>query len=259
MAEGRRILAINVNNTHTMLGVFHGETLAAHWRLATDRLRTADEYGLLVRSLFKEEGLAHGEIAGIALASVVPPATATFVEMCRRYFGLEPLQVGPGIKTGLSIKYENPREVGADRVADAVAAIKLYGPPLVIVDLGTATTFDAISPQGDYLGGAIAPGLGIAAEALYSRAAKLPRIEMVRPRSAIGKNTVASMQAGLIFGYAALVDGMVRRFAAEMGCKPRVVATGGLAPVMGDAETIDLVEPHLVLIGLRLIHEMNEG
>lgn len=251
------ILAININNTHTLLGVFRRDELLADWRLATDRMRTPDEYGLLARNLLREAGLAPEEVEGVALASVVPPVTPTFVAMCRKYLGREPIQVGPGIKTGLSIKYENPREVGADRVVNAVAAIKLYGPPLILVDLGTATTFCAIGPQGDYLGGAIAPGLGIAAEALYTRTAKLPRIELVRPRTAIGKNTVASMQSGLVFGYAALVDGLVRRFAAEMGCRPKVVATGGLAGMMADAETIDLVDPHLTLQGLRIIYEMN--
>jgi len=251
------ILAININNTHTTLGAFEGDKLVADWRLATDRMRTSDEYGLIVRSLFKEAGFLPGDVDGIAMASVVPPVTQTFVSMCVKYFKMEPIQIGPGIKNGLSIKYENPREVGADRVAVAVAAIKLYGPPLIIVDLGTATTFDAINAQGDYLGGAIAPGLGIAAEALFARTAKLPRIELVRPKTAIGRNTVSSMQAGLVFGYAALVDGMVRRFMAEMNCRPKVIATGGLAGVMGDAETIEIVDPHLTLHGLRLIYEMN--
>ena len=251
------ILVININNTHTLLGVFRGDELAADWRLATDRMRTTDEYGLLARSLFHEAGLAPEEVEGVALASVVPPVTSTFVAMCRKYFGREPIQVGPGVKTGLSIKYENPREVGADRVVNAVAAINLYGPPLILVDLGTATTFCAIGPQGDYLGGAIAPGLGIAAEALYTRTAKLPRIELVRPKTAIGRNTVASMQSGLVFGYTDLVDGLVRRFAVEMGCRPKVVATGGLAAMMAEAETIDLVDPHLTLQGLRLIYELN--
>jgi len=252
------LLAININNTHTLLGVFCQDNLVADWRLATDRMRTTDEYGLIVRSLLQEASLAREDLKGIILASVVPPVTSTFVSMCQRYFGRDPLQVGPGVKTGLAIKYENPREVGADRVVNAVAAIKLYGPPLVLVDLGTATTFCAIGPQGEYLGGAIAPGLGIAAEALYTRTAKLPRIELVRPKTAIGKNTVASMQSGLIYGYAALVDGMVRRFAAEMGCQPRVIATGGLAHMMKDAETVDLVDPDLTLQGLRLIYEMNQ-
>ena len=251
------LLGMNINNTHTLVGVFKGEELVAHWRLATDRVRTADEYGLIITNLLKMSGLNPEAIDGLILASVVPPVTATFVEMGKKYFGREPMQVGPGIKTGLPIKYENPREVGADRVVNAVAGIKLYGPPLILVDLGTATTFCAISPEGEYLGGAIAPGLGIAAEALYTRTAKLPRIELARPKTAIGRNTVASMQSGLIFGYAALVDGMVRRIAAEMGCKPKVIATGGLAFMMTDAETIDLVDPHLTLKGLRIIYEMN--
>ncbi len=251
------LLVININNTHTMFGVFIGDRLAADWRLATDRMRTADEYGLVTLNFLRETGLSPGEVEGIALSSVVPPVTPTFVQMCQKFFHIEPLQVGPGVKTGLSIKYENPREVGADRVVNAVAAIKIYGPPLIIVDLGTATTFCAIGPQGDYLGGAIAPGLGIAVEALYSRAAKLPHIEMVRPPHAIGKNTVSSMQAGLIYGYAALVDGVVRRFMQEMACMPKVIATGGLAKVMSDAETIELVDPHLTHHGLRLIYEMN--
>lgn len=252
------LLGMNINNTHTLIGVFEGEKLLADWRLATDRLRTPDEYGLIITNLLVMAGLEPKAVEGLILASVVPPVTATFVQMCKRYFGREPMQVGPGIKTGLPIKYENPREVGADRVVNAVAAIKLYGPPLILVDLGTATTFCAISPQGEYLGGAIAPGLMIAAEALYTRTAKLPRIELARPKTAIGRNTVASMQSGIIFGYAALVDGMVRRFAAEMGCRPKVIATGGLAGMMTDAETIDLVDPHLTLKGLRIIYEMNK-
>ncbi|MGE5598557.1 MAG: type III pantothenate kinase [Bacteroidota bacterium] len=252
------ILALNINNTHTLLGVFAGDRLLADWRVSTDRARTADEYGLLARNLFREAGLSPQEVEGIALASVVPPVTSVFVQMCRKYFQCDPIQVGPGVKTGLSIKYENPREVGADRVVNAVAAIRIYGPPLILVDLGTATTFCAIGPQGDYLGGAIAPGLGIAAEALYTRTAKLPRIELVRPKAAIGRNTVSSMQSGIIFGYAALVDGLVRRFAAEMGCQPKVVATGGLAHMMSDAETIDVVDPLLTLHGLRFIYEMNQ-
>ncbi|NLG83432.1 MAG: type III pantothenate kinase [Firmicutes bacterium] len=251
------LLGMNINNTHTLIGVFAGEKLLANWRLATDRLRTPDEYGLIVTNLLSMAGLDPKAVDGLIIASVVPPVTATFVEMCQRYFGREPMQVGPGTKTGLPIRYENPREVGADRVVNAVAGVKLYGPPLILVDLGTATTFCAISPQGEYLGGAIAPGLMIAAEALYTRTAKLPRIERTRPKTAIGRNTIASMQSGIVFGYAALVDGMVRRFAAEMGCKPKVIATGGLAWMMTDAETIDLVDPHLTLKGLRIIYEMN--
>ncbi len=251
------LLAIDVGNTQTVLGVFEGEDLIARWRVATDRHRTADEYGLIVLSFLERAGIARDRLRGIVMASVVPPITRVFADTCRQYLGHSPLQLGPGIKTGLSIKYENPREVGTDRVANAVAGIKLYGPPLIIVDFGTATTFDAIGPQGDYLGGALAPGLAIAAEALYARAAKLPRIELGRPKTAIGRNTVAAMQAGLVFGYAGLVDGLIERFMREMDCQPRVIATGELAAAVEDAATIELIDPDLTLHGLRIIHGMN--
>lgn len=252
------ILVFDIGNTHTVAGVFDGQNLVVDWRIATDRNRTGDEYGILVRNLFSDRGIDPRTVNAIVISSVVPPVMMACEEMCHRYFDIEPLVVGPGTRTGLAIKYENPREVGADRIVNAVAALETYGAPLIVVDFGTATTFDAISEQREYLGGAITPGLGISAEALFARTAKLPRIELVRPRAAIGRNTVWSMQSGLIFGYAAMVDGLVRRIKSEMGGSPQVIATGGLGGLIApDCETIEKFDPDLTLVGLRIIYEHN--
>jgi type III pantothenate kinase len=252
------LLALDVGNTNITAGVFDGERLRARWRIAADVERLADEYAVTLLALLGAEGISAGDIAEAALCSSVPDLNPVFEQICQRYFRATPLIVGPGTRTGVRIFYE-PRELGADRVVDAVAATRLHGPPpLVIVDLGTATVFDAISGEGDYLGGAIAPGLGIASEALYERAAKLYRVELERPRAAIGKNSVTAIQSGILFGYVALVEGMVARFKQEIGSEARVIATGGWAELVARETTVvDVVDLDLTLVGLRLIYELN--
>ncbi|TLS48619.1 type III pantothenate kinase [Paenibacillus antri] len=252
------ILVVDVGNTNIVLGLYERETLRFHWRVATNRSSTADEYGILICSLFQHAGVRVDDVEGVMISSVVPPVNAMLDHMCRKYVRRAPAFVGPGIKTGLNIRYENPREVGADRIVNAVAGIHKYGSPLIVVDFGTATTFCYIDEKGDYIGGAIAPGIGISTEALYQRAAKLPRIELARPRSTVGRTTVASMQSGIIFGFAGQVDGIVERIREEFGTRPRVVATGGLAEMIaGESKTIDTIDPLLTLEGLRLIYERN--
>jgi type III pantothenate kinase len=252
------LLAVDIGNTNITVGIFQGEQLRTTWRLAPDVNRLADEYGVLMISLLGQEGFARGDVDAAVMSSVVPDLEPVFDQVCRRYFDVRPLMVGTGVRTGLRILYDSPREVGADRVADAVAAIHMYGPPLILVDLGTAAVFDAISKEGDYLGGAIAPGLTIAAEALFRRAAKLYRVELARPKTAIGRNTVAAVQSGLIFGYVGLVEGIVARFKEELGGNAKVVATGGWAELLAlETTVIDVVDPNLTLTGLRIIYELN--
>lgn len=252
------LLAIDIGNTNIVLGTYREEELVACWRLATDVHKMADEYAVLLHSLFSNEGLSKSEIKGAAISCVVPPLLPIFQEICREHLRVEPLVVGPGIKTGVRILIDNPRELGADRIVNAIAARRLYGTPAIVIDFGTATTFDVISREGDYLGGAIAPGIGISAEALYREAAQLPRIELTVPKKVIGKNTVASMQSGVLFGYVALVEGMVERIEEELGEEAKVIATGGLAGVIArETSTIQLVNLNLTLEGLRLIYEMN--
>src|SRR3990170_99663 len=254
---GAVLLAIDIGNTNVVLGVYDGEELLANWRVATDANRMPDEHAIILQSLLAYRGLSFADIGAVVLASVVPPLVTTYSEMFERYLNLEPLVVSPGIKTGVRVLYENPKEVGADRIANALAAHRLYGGPAVIIDFGTATTFDAINPKGDYLGGAIAPGINISAEALYTHAAKLPRIELVTPKVAIGRNTVSSMQSGLIFGYVGLVEGLIIRFKRELeGAK--VIATGGLAPIIARETTlIEIVNSQLTLEGLRMLYDLN--
>jgi type III pantothenate kinase len=253
------LLAIDIGNTNITLGLYQGETLGPRWRLATDHERMPDEYGITLVHLFQHAGHTPAEVEAVVVASVVPPLTSTFTQACRQYLDKEPLVVDAGVKTGVRVRYEDPRQVGADRVADAAAVRKLYGGPACIVDFGTGTTFDAVSAEGDYLGGAIAPGIGIAAEALFQRTAKLPRVDLVRPPAAIGRNTVHSMQSGLLFGYVGLVEGMVARFRAELGPTMKVIGTGGLAEVIvRETEVIDIVAPWLTLDGLRIIYELNQ-
>ncbi|OIQ59229.1 type III pantothenate kinase [Moorella thermoacetica] len=252
------LLAIDVGNTNIVLGIFAGHELKCHWRVASDRQKTADEYGLILRQLAHYQGLDLKEIQGVALASVVPTLTQVLTEMITSQLGRQPLVIGPGVKTGMPIRFENPREVGADRIVNGVAVYELYGGPAIVVDFGTATTFDAISEQGEYLGGAIAPGIGIATDALFARAAKLPRVELVRPPRLIGKNTVACMQAGIMYGFIGQVEGIITRMQAEMGGRAIVVATGGLAGLIGpEVNCIDRVDPMLTLEGLRIVYERN--
>jgi type III pantothenate kinase len=252
------LLAIDIGNTNITVGVFEGEQLRATWRLAPDLNRLADEYGVLMVSLLSQEGLGKDDLDAAVMSSVVPDLEPVFEEVCHRYFNVRPLVVGTGVRTGLRILYDSPRDVGADRVADAVAAIHLYGTPLILVDLGTGAVFDAISKEGDYLGGAIAPGLGIAAEALFRRAAKLYRVELARPSSAIGRNTVSAVQSGLIFGYVGLVEGIIARFKQELGSEAKVVVTGGYAELLApETSLFDVVDLDLTLTGLRLIYELN--
>ena len=232
--------------------------LRAHWRLDTRASRTSDEYAAVLAQLFALAGLGFKDVAAVIVSSVVPPALFPIEALCRDYLGHEPLIVGPGIKTGIAVLYDNPREVGADRIVNAIAAHARFPQGAVVVDFGTATTFDVVTPRGEYAGGIIAPGLTVSADALYSRTAKLPRVEISRPRTAIGKNTVASIQAGLVFGYAGLVDALVSRIRGEIDFSPRIVATGGLAPlVAAESKTIDECDDLLTLDGLRLLYGRN--
>jgi type III pantothenate kinase len=254
------ILVVDVGNTNIVLGIYEGRNLLHNWRLSTNRSTTSDEYGMMIYNLFHYANIKLSQIEDIVISSVVPPLMFTLEQLCAKYLKKTPLIVGPGIKTGLNIRYENPKEVGADRIVNAVAAIELYGPPCIVVDFGTATTFDYIDEQGQYVGGAVAPGIGISTEALYQKAAKLPRIELVKPKSVVGRNTVASMQAGIIYGFAGQVDGIVDRIKQEFKTvEPRVIATGGLAELIaGESKTIQLVNPLLTLQGLQLIYERNK-
>jgi type III pantothenate kinase len=252
------IFVLDVGNTNTVLGVYDEDNLKYHWRIETNRHKTEDEYGMVIKSLLQHEGLSFVQFDGIIISSVVPPIMFALERMCKKYFGIKPLIVGPGIKTGLNIKYENPREVGADRIVNAVAGIQEYGSPLIIVDFGTATTYCYINEDKQYMGGAIAPGINISTEALYSKAAKLPRIEISRPEGIIGKNTVSAMQAGILYGYVGQVEGIVNRIKAQSNLEPTVIATGGLATLIANESTvIDVVEPFLTLKGLQLIYKRN--
>jgi type III pantothenate kinase len=252
------LLAVDTGNTHTVLGLFEGERLRADWRIATRKDTTADELGAVLRALFSGEGLTPASVTGMIVSSVVPDWNALLTATAGRTFGQEALFVAPGIKTGLPILYDNPREVGADRIVNAVAAHARWPQGTIVVDFGTATTFDVVTPRGEYAGGIIAPGLMVSADALYSRTAKLPRVEITRPRTAIGKNTVASIQSGLVFGYAGLVDALVGRIRAEIDFQPRIVGTGGLAPlVAAESSTIDECDDMLTLNGLRLLYDLN--
>ena len=241
------------------LGVFDGETLVANLRVSTDARRSSDEYGLMIRDLLALNGVERSTITDVCMCSVVPPLTGIFEEVSETYFRIKPLSITAGVKTGLQISYDNPRDVGADRIVDAVAAINLYGKPVIVVDFGTATVFDAISRDGIYLGGAIAPGINVAAEALFLNTSQLRRVELVAPKSAIGQNTSTALQAGVVLGYAGLVTGLVERFKSELGPEAKVIGTGGLATIISkEADVFDDINQDLTLIGLRMIYNMNQ-
>lgn len=252
------ILVMDVGNTNIVFGVYDKEILKYHWRIDTNRNRTEDEYGMILKSLFDHVGESLNNVNGIIISSVVPPIMFYLEKMCEKYFGLKPIIVGPDIETGLNIKYDNPNEVGADRIVNAVGAIHEYGSPLIIVDFGTATTYCYINENKQYMGGAIAPGISISTEALYTKAAKLPRIEITAPENIIGKNTVEAMQAGILYGYVGQVDGIVSRMKTQTSHQVTVIATGGLAPLIAkESKEIDIVDPLLTLKGLQLIYKQN--
>jgi type III pantothenate kinase len=253
------LLAIDVGNTNTVIGLFEGSQLVKNWRLTTNAEQTVDEYGILFRNLFEPSGLSASQVKRAILASVVPPLNDTLTRMCQSYFHIDPLVVGPGIKTGVSLRVDQPKEVGADRIVNSVALFAKYGGPAIAVDFGTATTFDPIDEQGSFLGGAIAPGLKISADALYQRAAKLPRIEIKRPDRVIGKNTIDNIQIGLYYGYLGLVEGILSRMLAELGPRTTVVSTGGFGGIFAkDSTLIHHYDPHLTLVGLQLLAEKND-
>ena len=252
------LLAVDIGNTNITIGVFNGDSLDATWRVSTDSSRTSDEYGLQLSHMLETNDYIDGEITDVVICSVVPPLTPTFENLCRRYFDLTPLVVHAGVKTGIKVLYDSPRDVGADRIVDAIAAIRLHGGPAIIVDLGTATVFDAVTESGEYLGGAIAPGMEVSGDALFRATSQLRRVELSSPSTAIGKNTPHSIQSGLVLGYSELVKGMILRFKKELGHHSKVIATGGLATVIEkEVSSFDLVDPNLTLKGLRIVYELN--
>jgi len=253
------LLVIDVGNTITAIGVWNENTLAGNWRISTDKERTSDETGMLLISMLNSAGIAPGRIHDVIMCSVVPPVMHSIVNAIKKYIGKTPLIVGIGVKTGINIKYENPKEIGSDKIVNAVAALKLYGGPVIIVDFGTATTFCAVNSKGDYKGGIICPGVKISAEALFAKASKLPRIEIVKPRQVIGRNTVSSMQSGIFYGFVGQVEYIVRLMKEEMAESGiKVVATGGMANLIAsETKSIDIVNPYLSLEGLKFIYELN--
>ncbi len=252
------LLALDIGNTKTAIGVLDGDAWIADWRVTTHLDHLADEYYVLLKALLEDKGLSRDKLTGAVIASVVPPLTTTFTELAERVVGRPPVVVGPDVETGIRILVDNPREVGADRIANTAAVHKLYGGPAIVADFGTATTFDAVSKDGEYLGGAIAPGLGISADALVRRTAKLPKVELTLPDNAVGRNTVAAMQSGLVLGYLGTVKELVQRLSEEVPGKTKVIATGGMAEIVAEwTQVIDIVSPRLTLEGLRIIYELN--
>ena len=252
------LLVIDVGNTNTVLGLYDGDDLVHDWRLRTVVDHTVDEYGMLIYNLYKNSKVSPKAIKAIIISCVVPPMLHILEPLCKKYFNIKPMIVGPGIKTGMPIYYDNPREVGADRIVNAVAAFERYKGDIIVVDFGTATTFDYVSAKGEYMGGCICPGIMISSEALFQKAAKLPRIEIIRPKTVIGKDTVSSMQAGILYGYAGLVDGLVERIKGEVKSDPKVIATGGLAKIIAsETKSIQIVDDMLTLEGLRIIYKRN--
>jgi type III pantothenate kinase len=252
------LLAIDIGNTNVVLGVFEGGKLRENWRVGTNAQITPDEYAMTFKDLFNFSGMEFKQITGVIISTVVPPLLPVMIEMSRKYFHIEPMVVTYLLKTGITIRYDNPKEVGADRIVNAAAAYNMFGGPIIIVDFGTATTFCAVTREGEYLGGAISPGMKISAEALFQRASKLPRVELTKPPQVIGMDTISAMQAGIIYGYAGLVDGIVERMKKELSPSSKVVATGGLAELVSpETKTIQEIRPHLTLEGLSLLYEMN--
>ena len=250
------LLVIDVGNTNTKIGVCDGERVLVSWTLTTRREQTADEYGVFTEAILRTRGITPRDIEGVAISNVVPPVQQALERMAEQYFGVTALSVEPGVNTTIPLAVESPREVGPDRIVAVVAAVALYGAPLIVVDLGTATRFDCVNAGGEFIGGAIAPGISVAVDALLSRAARLFRVELIRPKEAIGRSTVTNIQSGVVYGYAGLVDGLVERMRAEMGGSAKVIATGGLASLIADvARSIDHVSPDLKLHGLRLIYQ----
>ncbi len=254
------LLVFDIGNSNIVLGTYEGSRLVRHWRISTDRQKTGDEYGMLINDLFSYQGIHMEDIDAIIISSVVPPLVVPMVKMCERYFHIKPLLVGPGIKTGIRLNYENPRAIGADRIVNVVGAYSEYGGSLIVIDFGTATTFDVVAENGDFLGGAIAPGISTSADALFQSAAQLPRIELVPPERVIARSTVAGMQAGIIYGYVGQIDEIVRRIKKEYGKPMQVIATGGLARMIArESSTIDKVDHFLTLTGLQVLYERNAG
>lgn len=254
------LLVADVGNTHIVFGIYEGKDLVRHWRVSTRLDRTDDEYCIVLSELFRIEGISPKKVEGVIISSVVPPVEGGLMRAARKFAQVQPLKVGPGLKTGMEIRYANPKEVGADRIVNAVAAFEQIGKPAIVVDFGTATTFDLVGEEGEYRGGVIAPGLGLSMEALYEKTAKLPRIDLARPKKIIGRDTVSAMQSGLYWGYVGMVDGILKRMIRESGLKEaHVLATGGLAQVIGrESKWIETIDEYLTLTGLRVIYERNQ-